>query len=119
MPRELAPIVGTLLIVDDDPNVRRAIRIMCEQDGINVVGDAGSGIEAEDMARQHQPTFIVLDYKMPYGDGDTTARQLRRISPEAKIIAFSAYLDGQPDWADAYVSKDQIDRLLKVIAEII
>jgi CheY-like chemotaxis protein len=98
----------TVAIVDDDDDIRHALRLMFELEGFEVVGEAASGVEAVTVVKQHSPSFVILDYAMPRMNGEKTAHILRAIAPDARIVAFSAYLDSKPDWADTFLNKDRI-----------
>lgn len=92
-----------LLIVDDSPSVRRIVDYVLRGDpGITVVGEAGHGIQAIEMARALKPNAILLDVEMPVMDGLTALPQLRSIVPDAHIILFS----------DADSTSDRIYRVL-------
>ena len=106
-----------VLIVDDEADLRHALSLLVESHGFEITGEAGSGREAIDMASQDPPDVIVLDYMMPEMDGAEAAERLRSIAPNAKIIAFSAILTDQPEWADAYLNKDRISQIASVIKE--
>jgi CheY-like chemotaxis protein len=106
-----------VLIVDDERDLRHALSLLMESHGFEIIGEAGSGVEAIDMASQDPPDVIVLDYVMPEMDGAEAAQRLRAIAPEAKIIAFSAILTDKPEWADAYLNKDRISQISSVIQE--
>jgi CheY-like chemotaxis protein len=109
----------TILLVDDDEDVRHALRLLFEFEGYEVAGEAGDGMEAIALARQFQPSFVVLDYLMPKMSGDKTAAVLRGISPESRIVAFSAVLQKKPDWADAYLNKERISEIAPLLAELV
>jgi CheY-like chemotaxis protein len=106
-----------VLIVDDETDMRHALSLLVESHGYEIIGEAGTGVEAIDMASQDPPDVIVLDYMMPGMDGAEAALRLRSIAPDAKIIAFSAILTDKPDWADAYLNKDRISQIASVIKE--
>jgi CheY-like chemotaxis protein len=106
-----------VLIVDDEADLRHALSLLVESHGFEITGEASSGREAIDMASQDPPDVIVLDYMMPEMDGAEAAERLRSIAPNAKIIAFSAILTDQPEWADAYLNKDRISQIASVIKE--
>lgn len=74
----LAPTGPTrVLIVDDNPVVRRGLRSYLEtSERIDVVGEAGDGIVAETMVREHEPDVVLLDVRMPHRDGIQTARAI-------------------------------------------
>ena len=109
----------SVLIVDDDEEIRHVLRLMCEMEGFQVVGEATNGVEAVPMALNHQPAFVILDYLMPRLNGDETARMLRTIAPETKIVAFSAVLDSKPDWSDSYLNKERISEVAPLLERLI
>ena len=109
----------TVLIVDDDEEIRHVLRILCETEGMKVVGEASNGVETVPLALAYQPDFVILDYMLPRLDGEGTAEILRAITPQSKIVAFSAILDEQPNWADAYLNKDRIAELMPLLRTFI
>lgn len=109
----------TVLIVDDDVEIRHVLRLLCEMEGFEVVGEASNGVEAVPMALNHQPAFVILDYLMPRLNGDETARMLRTIAPETKIVAFSAVLDSKPDWSDSYLNKERVTEVAPLLERLI
>lgn len=113
------PAQNTVLIVDDDEEIRHVLRLLCESEGLEVVAEASSGIEAVPLGLRHQPTFVILDYMLPRLDGEGTAEILRAVIPGTKIVAFSAILDNQPDWADAYLNKERISELMPLLRTFI
>lgn len=109
----------TVLIVDDDEEIRHVLRILCETEGLSVVGEASNGVEAVPLAMNHQPDFVILDYMLPRLDGEGAAEILRAITPTSKIVAFSAILEKQPSWADAYLNKERITELMPLLRTFI
>lgn len=67
-----------VLLVDDHPVVREGLRgMLAAEDDITVVGEAGSGDEAVAVAALREPDVILMDLRMPNGDGaDATRRVL-------------------------------------------
>lgn len=110
---------GTVLIVDDDEEIRHALRLMCETEGFQVIGEAENGVEAVPLALKHQPDFVILDYLMPHLDGEGAATMLRAIAPEARIIAFSAVLDSKPPWSDSYLNKARVSEVAPLLEHLI
>jgi YesN/AraC family two-component response regulator len=110
---------GTVLIVDDDEEIRHVLRLLCEAESLSVVGEAANGVEAVPLALSHQPQFVILDYKLPKLDGENAAEILRAVVPGTRIVAFSAFLERQPDWADAYLNKDRITELMPLLRSFI
>ena len=109
---------SSVLIVDDDEDIRDALRILLRVEGFNVVGEAASGYEAIGPALKQQPNFIILDYLMPKMNGEMAAEVFRRVTPDSKIVAFSAVLTSRPDWADAFLNKDRIGRIAQMLKSL-
>jgi CheY-like chemotaxis protein len=109
----------TVLIVDDDEEIRHVLRLICEQAGLDVVGEASTGVEAVTFALQHHPDFAILDYRLPRLDGEGAAEILRAVTPTTKIVAFSALLEERPRWADAYLNKDRVGELMPLLQTFI
>jgi DNA-binding NarL/FixJ family response regulator len=81
-----------LLIVDDHPVVREGLRGMLDADpGITVVGEAGSGDEAVARARELTPDVILMDLRMPGGDGVSATQRIVRDHPESRVIVLTTY----------------------------
>lgn len=104
-----------VLIVDDDADIRDLLRLHCELQGFPVIGEASSGRAGVELAERHKPTFVLLDYRMPYMDGEEAAGLIRAVHPGVKIIAFSAMLLERPNWADAFLAKDHIAELTPLL----
>jgi DNA-binding NarL/FixJ family response regulator len=98
--------------------MRFALMALFDASGISVVGEASSGSEAVWRAGEDQPDVIVLDFRMPGMSAEQTAGVLRFVSPDARIVVFSGYLDKAPEWADATLSKDDIAELPALIKEL-
>jgi len=79
-----------VLLVDDHAMVREGLRSILEtyQD-LEVVGEAGDGMEAVKLARTRHPDVIVMDINMPRLDGVTATRQIKRDLPSAAVIGIS------------------------------
>lgn len=108
-----------VLIVDDDEEIRHVLRLLCETHEMKVVGEAENGVQAVAIALREQPRFVILDYMLPRLDGEGTAELLRAVSPDAKIVAFSAILDSRPSWADAYLNKERVTELMPLLQSFI
>ncbi len=85
-----------ILVVDDNPVVRRHLRGALEQhDGWQVCAEAGNGHEAVERFRQRRPDVIVLDFQMPEMNGLDAARIIKQLSPEMPILMVTLYLSQQ------------------------
>ena len=118
-PQHDPPTSKTVLIIDDEEDIRDALRLMCETNGFHVVGEAENGVEAVPLALRFQPDFVILDYLLPRLDGEGAAEILRAITPESKIVAFSAILERQPPWADAFLNKERVGELMPLLRTLI
>ena len=81
----------TVLIVDDNPAIRRAISDAFLSDGFSVCGEAADGQEAINVAKQFTPDLIILDLSMPVMNGLQAAPELRKIAPKTLIILYTMY----------------------------
>jgi two-component system, NarL family, response regulator NreC len=82
----------TVLLADDHRLVRLGFRrLLDDEPDISVVGEAGNGIEAIDLAATLRPHVIVLDMAMPELSGLQAISEIVRRSPETKILALSMY----------------------------
>lgn len=114
-----ARALRTVLIVDDDEEIRHVLRLMCEMEGFEVVGEASNGVEAVPLALSAQPSIVILDHLMPRRRGDVTATLLRSLVPGIRIVAFSAILEAKPDWSDAYLNKERISEVAPLLEHLI
>lgn len=83
----------TLLIVDDSQVIRGKISRAVSVLGLTVVGPAGNGAEALELAREHRPDLVTMDITMPGMDGIECTRQLVLALPEARVLVVSALAD--------------------------
>jgi DNA-binding NarL/FixJ family response regulator len=88
-----------ILLADDHKLVRAGIRSLLERlPGIQVVGEASDGREALRLAAQHQPQVVLMDIAMPRLSGLEATRQLKKLSPNARVIILSIYSDEEHVW---------------------
>ena len=86
-----APSHARILIADDESLIRLDLREMLSELGYDVIGEAGDGRAALDLARKLLPDLVVMDIKMPGLDGIAAAEQLtrERICPVVLLTAYS------------------------------
>ena len=80
-----------VLIVDDYPPIRFAIRTFLECKTAVEVCEAANGLDAIEKAKQLNPDLIVLDLVMPQMNGAEAASVLKRRMPHVPIILFTLY----------------------------
>jgi DNA-binding NarL/FixJ family response regulator len=84
--------LASILIVDDHPAIRRALRTAFErQPGFSVCGEAEDGFDAIGKAKKLTPDLIVLDLRMPVMDGLEAARELKRLFPQIPLMMLTCY----------------------------
>ncbi|QCX79159.1 Response regulator protein VraR [Streptomyces sp. YIM 121038] len=82
----------TVLIADDQPLVRRGIALIFHADpGVRVVGEAGDGREAVDLALRLRPDVVLMDIRMPRLDGVEATAALADGLPECRVLALSTF----------------------------
>jgi DNA-binding NarL/FixJ family response regulator len=79
-----------VLIVEDFPDFRRFIcSTLGERLDLRVIGEVADGLEAVQKAAELKPDLILLDIGLPTMNGIEAARQIRKVSPESKIVFVS------------------------------
>ncbi|EXG81728.1 response regulator [Cryptosporangium arvum] len=82
----------TVLLVDDHPVVRDGLRGMLDAEpDLEVVGEAGSGPEAVVLARTLRPDVVLMDLRMPGGDGATATGRIRAEVRTAHVVVLTTY----------------------------
>lgn len=85
-----------ILVVDDNPAVRRYLRAILEQqEGWRVSGEARTGGEALHQVLESPPDLVVLDYQMPDLNGVDVAKQISAMFPKIPILMVTLHLSRQ------------------------
>ena len=79
-----------VLIVDDDSQVRALGRALVQNAGGTVVGEAGDGEAAVERAASLGPDLVLMDMRMPGGDGAYATRELMARRPDTRVIAWTS-----------------------------
>lgn len=113
----------TLLLIDDHPMLRSGLKqLIALDERLQVVAEAGNGIDGLTLAQLHDPDLILLDLNMPGLNGLDTLTQLREIALSGRVVVFSVS-DNEEDvisalkrGADGYLLKDmEPEDLLKAL----
>lgn len=85
------PLTTRVVIAEDEALIRLDLKEMLEEEGYTVVGEAGDGEQAVELAREHKPDLVILDVKMPKLDGISAAEKIAEesIAPVLMLTAFS------------------------------
>jgi YesN/AraC family two-component response regulator len=131
-----APVDGALapdeaairvLLADDIGAYRQLIRTLLEQDArFEVVGEAGDGTEALELARRERPDVVLLDVAMPVLDGLQAIPKLTECCPDTKLVVLSGFARDVLGkraldlGASAYLDKGaDVAQLTEALAEVV
>jgi DNA-binding NarL/FixJ family response regulator len=103
----------TCLIVDDHEVVREGLRLsLSRAPHIRVVGEAGDGRAAIELAERRKPNVVIMDVRMPGLDGLDATKELVEKEPNAAVLIFTAYSErsllarGLESGAKGYILKE-------------
>jgi NarL family two-component system response regulator LiaR len=86
-----APVIR-ILVVDDHAVVRKGIlALLATEPGIEVVGEASTGLEAVERAESVRPDLVLMDLKLPDLDGVEAMRRIRARRPETQILVLTSF----------------------------
>jgi DNA-binding NarL/FixJ family response regulator len=95
-PRTPAGKPYRVLVVDDHAVVRRGVRsLLGSQPGIEVCGEASTGVEALEHVKRGKPDLVILDLTMPDMNGLETARAVKDASPETEVIVLTMHFSDE------------------------
>src|ERR1700676_2264832 len=84
----------TVLLVEDHGLVRRGFRRMLEDEpGIRVVGEASDGHEAVQAVGALKPRVVVMDFSLPSMNGGVATRRIRQLYPETEVLILSMHAE--------------------------
>jgi two-component system, NarL family, nitrate/nitrite response regulator NarL len=110
-----------LLLVDDQPAVRRGLRMrFALEPDLEVIGEAGDATEAISLAQTLGPDVVLMDVDMSDIDGILAIAMLRQVAPHSTVVIFTLYDDAamrarvRGAGAAAFVAKHQTEEALLV-----
>ena len=113
-----------ILVVDDEPLVCDAVKMMLEFDD-HVVQTAGNGKEALALLEKHQFDVVITDFQMPLMKGDELAAAIKTLNPKQPVVMITAYAEmlqasGNPlTGVDFMISKPfLLENLREAIAKV-
>ena len=117
----------TILVADDNPLVRKMLcKVFEAEEDYDLCAEASNGEEAIDLAKQHRPDLIILDFSMPVMNGLDAALELKRITPHVPIILLTLHADtlgaqlmGVNSPFDLLVSKTDAANIVKHVRSLI
>jgi len=84
----------SVLLVDDHSLVRKGFRRMLEDEsGIRVVGEANDGHEAVEAVGALKPRVVVMDFSLPSMNGAVATRRIRQLHPETEVLILSMHAE--------------------------
>ena len=115
----------SVLLVDDNPNIREALRSILEDHSeIAIIGEAGDGVNAFHLAVSLRPAVVLIDVGMSRLSGVDATRQIKDLLPDTVVIGLSVHDDRRiasamlSAGACAFLSKDiQPDQLIATIRD--
>jgi len=102
----------SIMIVDDHPVVREGLRSFLQlQEDMDVVGEAGDGVEALEKVGVLLPDVALIDLVMPRMDGIATIRQIKDLSPSTRLLVLTSF--GEDDKVFSAIRAGALGYLMK------
>jgi DNA-binding NarL/FixJ family response regulator len=102
-----------IVIAEDHRILREGLRsLLASKPEFEVVGEAEDGLDAISIVRESKPDLVLLDLSMPRLDGLSAMRDIKKVSPETRILALTVHADEDyvleafNEGADGYCLKD-------------
>lgn len=118
--------MNKVLIVDDHPVIRLAVRMLMERHGYEVVAETDNGVDALQLTRDHLPDIVILDIGIPKLDGLEVIARITLVSPASKVLVLTSQAPGHFSMrcmqagAAGYVCKQQdLTELLSAIKAVL
>jgi two-component system response regulator NreC len=106
----------TVVIADDHTVVRQGLRLLIDnEEGLQVVAEAGNVPDAERLTRAHRPSVLVLDLNMPGGSSLEAIPRLREHSPDTAIVVLT--MQDDPEFARQALRTGALGFVLKEAAD--
>lgn len=117
----------SILVVDDHALIRKGLKqLLDDTEDIRVTGEAETGMQALNMARDHSYDLMLLDIALPDKNGIDVLKQLKQEQPDIKVIVLSMYPEDQygvrslKAGASGYLNKQSApDQLIGAIRQVL
>ena len=116
-----------IVIADDHEVVRAGVKALLAGTDIRVVGEATTGRAALKLTAKHRPDLVLLDVRMPDGDGLDCLARIKLDQPEARVVMFSGYDNptyvaravalGAAGYISKAASRDEIVEAIRMAAD--
>jgi DNA-binding NarL/FixJ family response regulator len=100
-----------ILICDDHEVIRTGLASLLAGTDIQIIAEAANGKDALRIAQKEKPDVVLLDIRMPDGDGLSTLEKLHAKVPESKVVMLSTY--DNPTYVARAVALGAVDYVLK------
>lgn len=91
IPRMWGPGDKRVVLVDDDPDVLKGLRRLLEdRSDLRVVGEARTAAAAVDVVGSTEPDVVVIDVRLPDGDGIEATERIRAAHPSVRVVGYSS-----------------------------
>ncbi len=81
---------GMILLVDDEPHIRKYVTLILRQIGPPIIVEAGNGEDAIAAYKRENPDLVLLDVNMPRMDGIEALKKLKEIDPNCVVIMLTS-----------------------------
>ena len=114
-----------VLVVDDDPDIRKLMkRVLESKKSFEVVGEAVDGVDALEKMATLNPQLVIMDVRMPRMDGIEATKLIKEQWPGTAVVGFSAFGESEKDMlaagASAYVLKDlNSDEVILTLLDVV
>src|SRR6266511_2076528 len=89
-----AGVTLRVVLADDQAVVREGlVTLLGLLPGIEVVGSAADGVAAVELVAEHRPDVLLVDLRMPRGDGVETTAKVRAEYPDTEVVVLTTYAD--------------------------